>query len=76
VREASEAMTSHADTGTGRHAYLGSHLLALAELARWCYANSRHEEADELVAQAVSLAHARGWAGEASRIEHLRAVAS
>lgn len=71
VREASEAMTSHADTGTGRHAYLGSHLLALAELARWCYANGRDEETDQLVALALSLARARGWAGEASRIEHL-----
>lgn len=76
LREASVAMTSPADTGTGRHAYLGSHLLALAELARWCYANGRHEEADQLVAQALRLARTRGWAGEASRIEHLSAAAA
>jgi tetratricopeptide (TPR) repeat protein len=74
VREASAAMTSHANTGTGYHAYLGSHLLALAELARWCSANGRHEEAEQLVAQALSLARARGWAGEASRIEDLSAA--
>jgi tetratricopeptide (TPR) repeat protein len=76
VREASEAMTSHADTGTGRHAYLGSHLLALAELARWCYANGRDEEAGQLLTRALSLARSRGWEGEASRIERLRAGAT
>ncbi len=74
LREGSAAMTSHADTGTGYHAYLGSHLLALTELARWCYANGRHEEADQLTAQALSLARARGWAGEALRIEQLSAA--
>lgn len=73
VHHAASAMTSN--TGSSRPAYLGSHLLALSELARWCYGNGRYEEAEELVAQALSLARARGWAGEASRIERLSAAA-
>ena len=64
-------MTAHVDTGTGRHAYLGSHLLALAETARWSYAHGRGEEADQHVAQALALARARGWPGEAARLERL-----
>lgn len=75
LHEASTAMTSHADTGTGRHAYLGSHLLALAELARWCQAHNRPEEAAQLIAEALSLASARGWRGEAARIERLSTAA-
>ncbi|MBM0236164.1 hypothetical protein JNW88_01750 [Micromonospora sp. ATA32] len=70
--KASDAMTSHVETGTGRHAYLGAHLLALVELARWCYAADHRDEADQLMAQALSLARARGWHGEASRIDRRR----
>lgn len=68
LREASDAMTSHVETGTGRHAYLGAHLFALVELARWCDTTGSRDEADQLVTQAVALAQARGWTGEARRV--------
>ena len=67
VRQATDAMTSPMDTGTGRHAYLGARILALAELARWHHMAGRGREADELVDLAVNLSRARGWHGEAVR---------
>ncbi|MFE9561673.1 hypothetical protein ACFYM0_11235 [Streptomyces sp. NPDC006487] len=72
LRKAGHAMTSHVETGTGRHAYLGAHLLALVELARWCDATDRRDEADQLVTRSLELARARGWSGEVSRIHRRR----
>jgi tetratricopeptide (TPR) repeat protein len=68
VREASDAMTSHVDTGTGRRAYLGAHLLALGHLAERCFTTGRSCEGDELLTHARDLARARGWLGEESRL--------
>ena len=53
--------------GTGRRAYLGAHLLALVELARWMRSTGREDEADRHVERAHMLATARGWHGEAMR---------
>lgn len=68
VREAALAMVEPTETGTGRRAYLGSHLLALAELGEWCAAHDRLEEARQHWARAGQLARARGWLGEVSRL--------
>lgn len=75
VREAAGAMIANGDTGTGRRAYLGSHMLALAELARWCRWHGRADEADQLTSSALGLARARGWQGEESRLRRLAATA-
>lgn len=76
VAMASDAMVQHKDTGTGRHAYLGSHLLALAELADWCFRNKQPAEAADLWGKAQRLALARGWRGEASRADRRRVMAT
>lgn len=72
VQNASAAMVTSANTGTGRRAYLGSHILALAELARWAYQSGNATEADALVENAESLARARGWTGEAERVRRIK----
>lgn len=71
VNEASRALVS--STGS-RRAYLGSHLLALTELGRWCAAHGHEVEGEMLAADAIARAEARGWSGEASRIN--RAIQS
>lgn len=67
VSQAHTAMISQVDTGTGRHAYLGAEILALAELARWFESVGLEREAGVHRAHAVALAEARGWKGEALR---------
>jgi len=62
---ASEGLAAGASTG--RRAYLGAHVLALVELARWFRSAGREDEADQHVERARLLATARGWQGEAKR---------
>lgn len=70
VNEAAAAMIAQdINVNTGLGAYLGSHLLALTELSHWCSANGRMDEADDCATEAVNLANARGWHGEAARIQ-------
>lgn len=67
VDEAHRALARH--TPGDRRAYLGSHLLGLTELARWCAHHGRESEAKQLKAKAIARASARGWSGEADRVE-------
>lgn len=60
-----QALVSYAG---GRRPYLGAHLRAMVETARWCQAHDRLAEAERLAGEAVARAQARGWAGEAARI--------
>lgn len=68
VQHASEAMSSGGQTGTGRRAYLGALLLALSELAEWCFSVGVEDEARILAGRAHKLATARGWHAEAERV--------
>lgn len=67
VDEGRRALIGH-EPGTGRRPYLGARLLTLAEYGSWCLRNGRPTEGRALIAEAVSIANARGWKGEARRL--------
>lgn len=68
--EGSRALIEH-KAGSGRRPYLGARLLTLTEYGSWCLQNERTQQGQALFAEAVSLARARGWKGEARRCSHV-----
>jgi tetratricopeptide (TPR) repeat protein len=66
VDEGRRAMVSY-QAGQGRRPYLGARLLALAEYGNWLLRSKQADRGRALLTEAVALARARGWDGEARR---------
>lgn len=54
-----------------RRAYLGSHLLALSDFARWLSNGGRSDAARATLEFAIDLSLARHWAGETARLRQV-----